>query len=92
MEHVAVQKVKDIEAAARQWLQRLLGRKLKDEEQVTVMIFPPHAAPSGEAREVAWHRLENVLDKAAERMKDVPDEDFESAVDEAMDDVRRRKR
>jgi len=46
----AMQQVKDIEVAARQWLQRLLGRELQADEEVTVLVFPPHFAPSPSAR------------------------------------------
>ena len=91
MENVAVCKAKDIEAAARQWLQGLLGRELNEEEEITILAFPPHPAPSEGIRRAVGERLDRILDKAANNMKDIPDSEFEAAVDEAFEHVRRRE-
>jgi hypothetical protein len=91
MQHIAVQKVKHLEAAARQWVQHWLGRELHDDEEVTVMAFPPHPAPDAATRRAAFDQMESVLDKAADNLTDVSDDDFNDAIDEAMNHVRRRR-
>jgi hypothetical protein len=89
MESIAVQKVKDLDEPARRWVQRLLGRELQDEEEVTIRVFPGHPVPPEVVRQKAAARLDRILDKAAENLKNVPDAEFEAAINEAMDHVRR---
>lgn len=91
MEHMTVQKAKDLDQPARQWLQRLFGRALQEDEEVTILLFPPHAAPSAADRKQTFHRMNKVLDKAADNMKDVPEQEFDDAVDEATQQFRNRK-
>jgi hypothetical protein len=90
MDSISVQKAGDIDMPAREWLQRLLGRSLAEDEQVTIFVATPHAAPSAEDRHAAFQRMNDVLDKAAEHMEDIPDEVFEEAVDEAMQHIRKQ--
>lgn len=90
MESVAVRKAKELNEPVRQWIGGLFGRDLQDEEEVTVLVFPPHPAPSRAAILEAGARIDRILDKAAANMKDVPAEEFDAAVDEAMEHVRRR--
>ena len=90
MESISTQKASDIDTPARLWLQSLFGRSLGDKEEVTVLVVSPHDAPAAADRQAAMQRMDQVLDKAAETMKDVPDAEFDDAVDEAMDEVRKR--
>ena len=89
MDSISVQKAADIDVPAREWLQRLFGRSFAEDEQVTIFVATPHAAPSAQDRRAAFKRMNHVLDKAAENMKDVPDDEFDDAVDEAMQHIRK---
>ena len=91
MRNIAVHKVKTLRAEARRVVQSLLGRRLRDDEEVTVMAFPPHPAPTKAVRRMALGRMERVLEKAAGNMKGVPDSSFDTALDEAMMAVRQWK-
>ena len=91
MEKIVVHKVKTLRADARRVMQSLLGRRLRDDEEVTVMVFPPHPAPKKTVRRAAIGRMENILDKAAANMKRSAAGSFDAAVDEAMASVRRWK-
>ena len=90
METISVQHASQIEMPAREWLQRLLGRSLGEDEQITILVATPHAAPSGASREESVRHLEKVLDKAAVNLRDVTDEQCDSAIDEAMGQIRKR--
>lgn len=89
MDSISVQKAADIDVPARQWLQRVFGRSIAEDEQVTIFVATPHAAPSAQDRRTAFRRLNRVLDKSAENMKDVPDDDFDEAVDAAFQHIRK---
>ena len=88
MEPIAVRHARDLDNPAREWLQRLFGRPLRDDEDVTIVLSAPHAAPPASERRTAFQRMEKVLDRAAENMRDLPDDEFEEAADAAMKHVR----
>ncbi len=90
MDSIAVKKASEIETPARQWLQHLLGRSLGDDEQVTIVVASVHAAPEAKDRQAAFQKMDRVLDHAAKNMQDIPDAEFDEAVDEAMEKIRKR--
>jgi hypothetical protein len=67
----------------------LFGRELQEEEEVTVTVFPAHATPPASVRQEAAARMDRILDKAADNMRDLPEGEYEAAVEEAMQQVRR---
>jgi hypothetical protein len=88
MEKKTVRKVNELQDDARRVLERLLDQRLASDDRVAVIVLP--AARSG--ADTAWRRLERTLDRMAARARHVPDDEVESAIDEAMEHVRRRKR
>lgn len=78
MHNIAIQKVRDLESTARQWVQRLLGRELKEEEEVAVLVRKPSS-----------DRLEKVLDRMAEKASHIPEKKLDKLIDEALNHVRR---
>jgi hypothetical protein len=91
MSNVAVRRFRDLDESARQWVARLFGRDLGEDEEITISVFPPHRGPAAAVRQQAAARLDRVLDKAAENMEAVSDQEFEAAVDEALQQVRQWK-
>ncbi len=89
MRTVAVRRVKDLDEPIRRWIASMFGRELQEEEQITITVFPPHSAPAAAVRQKAATHMDRILDKAAENMRDLPDQEFEGAVEEAMQQVRR---
>ncbi|MFV0442894.1 MAG: hypothetical protein ACK5Q5_04920 [Planctomycetaceae bacterium] len=88
MERIATQKASDIDRPARQWLQQLLGHALADDDSVTVVVATPHPAPRGESKQQAFEQMNRLLDRTADQLRDVSDEEFDAVVDEAMRSVR----
>ena len=64
----------------------MFGRQPAEDEQITLMLFPPCRGPTHEERQAAWKRIGQILDKAAANAAHVSEEEFESAVEEAMTD------
>ena len=92
MQDVLTREVRDLGADARSILETMLGRKLAEEEQVTVMAFPPRPAPPEDERRIAAQRLSETLDAMAERARDIPEDELEALIDEAMEHLRPRRR
>jgi hypothetical protein len=64
---------------------------LGDDEEITISVFPPHPGPTAAVRQQAAARLDRILDKAAQNMEAVSDQEFEAAVEEALQQVRQWK-
>ncbi len=91
MQNAAISLARDLDLQAESAIERLLGRSLGDDEQVSVHTFRHHEAPEGEARVEAARRLEEHLDVMARKVKDVSQSEMESAIDEALAEVRPRR-
>lgn len=88
MQNLSIRKTGELSVAAKEVIESLLGRRLRDDEEVSIWASPPHDAPVGEARRDAWNKLNQHLDLMASKADDVPAEELEKLVDEACDDVR----
>jgi hypothetical protein len=85
---VVFRHAKDLDIPARECLERLFGRPLRDDEDVTIVLSAPHAAPPAAERRAAFQRMEKILDRAADNMRGVRADEFEDAADEAMKHAR----
>ncbi len=86
----AVCAVKDVDPATRQLLERLFGRTLSAEQKVLLALLDVEL-PKPEPQRQAWATIHRILDQAAANLKDVPDGDFDAAIEEAMGTVRPRR-
>jgi len=86
-----VHRAKDLSPNQRVAIENLLGRTLRDEESLT--IRPARIlkdAPTGDERARAFRRYQDHLEMLADRVRDVPEEDIDAAIDEALHAVRRK--
>jgi hypothetical protein len=88
MSNSALRKARDLSPDVRDALEALLGRPLQEEETISIQAYATHEAPTGRARDEAWHRLIERIDKTAARAKDVPEAELDALIDEAADYVR----
>jgi hypothetical protein len=77
MQNMVIYKVRDMKASARAHMQRLIGRQLKEEEAVAVIVHEP-----------GIDSIEPLLDQLAKKAGRVPRSEFNALVEEAMDHVR----
>jgi len=56
-----------------------------------LMPLDPHPAPTGEDRRASAERLKNALDQLAHKAHQVDPDEFDAAVDEAMNHIRPRR-
>ena len=85
---VLIHKASELRTQTRAALEAELGRRLHDNEQVRIMVFVPHTAPTGKARREAGRRLHEHLNRIDEKTKSVPQAEMEAALDEALRSVR----
>jgi hypothetical protein len=84
----ALRKAVELAPQVRAAFESVLGRRLGDDETVSINAYPVRPAPTGEVRDAAYRRLLDFGDNLAQRVKDVPDKEIDAAIDEAADYVR----
>ena len=87
----AFHKASDLPPDIQQAVARLLGRPLEPEEHISVMAYRPHPAPVGTGRSGLASLLMERIDKAAEKVKDVPEAELDGLIDEAVDHIRHHR-
>ena len=92
MENIAIQKAGELPSEARRAVEQVLGRALAHDEEVSIMAFSPHMAPTGEARQALARQMEDRIAKTAERVQDVSSDEQDAAIDEAVNYVRSRQK
>lgn len=88
MPNVLIHKANELKPETRAAVEAELGRSLKDDEDVSIMAFPTHNAPTGKARREARQKLEAHLGKIDKQSASASDEEAETALDEALKNVR----
>jgi L-lactate utilization protein LutC len=92
MQNATINWARDLTAPVKAAIENLLGRPLQDDEQVSVRAYRQHEAPRGEARREAARRLEEHLDRMARKARDVSQDEMNAAINEALEQVRPRRR
>ena len=91
MDGVAVRDVKQLPSAEKRSLESLVGRPLEDSQQVFILAFTPGIVPSDKARQEALAGLAQTWEKVEQHVQKHPttEEEFDAAVNEAVENVRR---
>jgi len=92
MQNVSIQKASELPQEVKSAVEQLLGRPIGPDEEVSVAAIPPQQIPASENRAVIAQRLEALLNRRAEKIADVSDEEIDGAVDESVDHVRHSRR
>jgi hypothetical protein len=69
-------------------LEQLLGRALSDNESISVRAYQPHEGPSPEQQRVIADELRQYFAKIDEKTKDIPADEQEEILHEAIRSVR----
>lgn len=88
MPNVLIHKASELKPETRAAVEAELGRSLQDDEEVSIMAFVTHEAPTGKARTVAGRKLQDHLDRIDQKTKSVPEQEKEEALDEALHKAR----
>jgi hypothetical protein len=91
MHDLSIHRSRDLSADAKLTVERMLGRRLDDDEEVIIRALRPHEPPQGEAREQAWNRLAERMDLIAGKTS-LPEEEREALVDSVVDETRHSQR
>ena len=88
MQSVSIHKASELRPDVKSAVEQLLGRPIEPDEEVSVIATPPQQPASSADRAVIARKLQRFLEQRAEKVRDVPDEEIDSAIDEAVAHVR----
>ena len=88
MTTVLIQKASELKAGTRLALEAELGRSLQDDEEVSIMAFVPHAAPTGADHADAADKLRAHFNRIDQKLKGAPKQEAEASLDEALSNAR----
>jgi hypothetical protein len=86
--NVLIHKANELKPQTRAAVEAELGRSLRDDEDVSIMAFPRHDAPTGDARREASQKLEAYLKRIDGQSAKRSDEETETALSEALKNAR----
>jgi len=89
MQTISLRRAGQLGNAAGSAVESSLGRKVADEEHVTVMAYPAQATERRADRKAAVRDLVEDLDAMAASASHIPDEEMDALIDEAIRHVRR---
>jgi len=88
MQNVSIQKASELPDAMKSAIERLLGRPILADEEISIAVIPPRQISPSDSRAAVAQKLEALLDRRAAKVGDVSDQELDSALDEALDHVR----
>lgn len=91
-EFVSVQAVKDLQSTGKQWIEEILGHSLSDNQQIYILVLTPNVEPDATAKRAGLAAVTKIWNRVGSHMagKEGAGPEFDAAIDEAMEDVRRR--
>jgi len=88
MQNVSIHKASHLPEAVKSAVEQLLGRSIAADEEISVVAVPPQHVSPPEDRASVSRNLEALLNRRAAKVRDVPEEEIDAVVDEAIDHVR----
>ncbi len=88
MRSIAIQRAGELPPQDRGALERLLGRPLDQDEEVSIRSYPRDLLPEGAASQRAADQLAELLAQRSDQIKDLSDSELDRAVEEAIQFVR----
>ena len=88
MEQSSLRSARTLPPPQRIALEQLLGRPLADDEAISVRAYQPHEAPTPEQQRTISNELRQYFAKIDEKTQNIPDNEQQEILDEAIRSVR----
>ncbi len=92
MQNVSIQKASQLPHDVKSAVEHLLGRPIDADEEISVVALPPQQVPPSGNRAAIARKLEVFLNRRAEKVQGVPDDEIDAAIEEAVHRVRHGRR
>lgn len=88
MQNVSIHKASELPLDVKAAVEQLLGRRIHADEEVTVVASPPQQSARSPKRTAIARKLKDFLDRRAEKVRDISDEEIDAAIDESVERAR----
>ena len=92
MQTISIQKASELPAALKSAVEKLLGRSIAPDEEISITAVPQQRAPASESRAAVSRNLEALLDRRAAKVTGLPEEEIDASIEDAIRAVRRTRR
>jgi len=82
MQNVSIQKASELPQVVKSAVEQLLGRTIAPDEEVSVAAVPPQRVPPSASRAAVARNLEAFLNRRADKLSGVPEEEIDGAIAE----------
>ena len=91
MHNVSIQKASELSPRLKSAVEQLLGRPIGADEEVSIAAVPPQQIAPSRSRASVAEKLEAFLNRRAAKVGDVSDDELDTAIDGAVDQLRHRR-
>jgi hypothetical protein len=91
MQNVSIQRASELPQVVKSAVEQLLGRSIAPDEEISVAAVPPQRVPPSEGRAAVARNLEAFLNRRADKVNGLPEEEIDAAIDETLHAVRRKR-
>jgi hypothetical protein len=92
VQNIAVQKAGQMPLPLKAAVEQILGRAIGVDEEISIVAVPPQQVAPSEGRAAVVAKLEALLNRRAEKVGDIPEDEINSVVDEAVRHARHHPR
>jgi hypothetical protein len=87
----SVHRAGDLAHDERLLVERWLGRALSNDETISLNVYRPHSAPTGDEREILRREIVTQAQEIGSRVPDANEKDVDALLDEAFTAARSRR-
>jgi hypothetical protein len=88
MQNISIKRAGELPEEMKVAVERLLGRPVHADEEVSVTATPPQQIAAQTDRTAMARALDALLNRRAEKVRDISDKNLDAAIDEAVEHVR----
>ncbi len=92
VQNIAVQKAGQMPQPLKAAVEQILGRSIGADEEISIVAVPPQQVAPSEGKAALVAKLEALLDRRAEKVRDIPEDEINSVVDEAVRHARHNQK
>jgi hypothetical protein len=89
MQNVSIHKASELPQIVKSAVEQLLGRSIASDEEISVAAVPPQRVQPSESRAALAQNLEAFLNRRADKVGDLPEEEMDAAIEEGLHAARR---
>jgi hypothetical protein len=91
MRNVSIQKASELALEVKSAVEQLLGRSIAPDEEVSIAAVPQQRVPPWDSRAAQARNLESFLNRRADKVNGLPEDEIDAAIDEALHAARRNR-